>query len=220
MTRVFTRIQFAFMRKVPQQARSRAMVERIVEAARVVLVRDGYEAFTTNRVADEAAVSPGSLYQYFPDKSALVTVVLDRWSAEISDRVAASMAASGPVDVKDPGTVRAIADALLTALEADAGLLRIVWEELPAVRHRAAQHALENRVRELLAVYLSVAGAGDGTGSGSGTGSGDPAARAWVIVMAVENVAVRWVLDRPPISRDALLDEFAALAGGFGGRRQ
>lgn len=209
MTRVFTRIQFAFMRKVPQQARSRAMVERIVEAARVVLVRDGYEAFTTNRVADEAAVSPGSLYQYFPDKSALVTVVLDRWSAEISDRVAASMAASGPVDVKDPGTVRAIGDALLTALEADAGLLRIVWEELPAVRHRAAQHALENRVRELLAVYLSVAGAS----------AGEPAARAWVIVMAVENIAVRWVLDQPPISRDALLDEFSALAGGFGPRR-
>ena len=60
------------MRRTPQQARSRAMVERIVEAARVVLVRDGYEAFTTNRVADEAEVSPGSLYQYLPDKSALV----------------------------------------------------------------------------------------------------------------------------------------------------
>lgn len=185
------------------------MVERIVEAARVVLVRDGYESFTTNRVAAEAEVSPGSLYQYFPDKNALVTEVMDRWSAEISDRVAASLATSGPVDVKDPGTVRAIADALLAALETDAGLLRIVWEELPAVRHRAAQHALEKRVRELLGVYLAAFGAT----------TGDPAARAWVIVMAVENVAVRWVLDKPPISREALLDELSALAGGFGARR-
>lgn len=184
------------------------MVERIVEAARVVLVRDGYEAFTTNRVADEASVSPGSLYQYFPDKSALVTVVMDRWSAEISDRVAASLAGAGPVDVQDPATVRAIADALLTALEADAGLLRIVWEELPAVRHRAAQRALEQRVRELLAVYLSAAG----------VTAADPAARAWVIVMAVENVAVRWVLDRPAISREAILGEFTALAGGYARR--
>ncbi|RBA38311.1 TetR/AcrR family transcriptional regulator [Dietzia maris] len=184
------------------------MVERIIAAARVVLVRDGYESFTTNRVADEAEVSPGSLYQYFPDKSALVTEVMDRWSAEISDRVAASLAASGPVDVQDPAAVRGIADALLSALEADAGLLRIVWEELPAVRHRAAQHALETRVRELLAVYLSAAG----------LRSADPAARAWVIVMAVENIAVRWVLDRPAISRDALLDELTSLAGGFGGR--
>ena len=187
------------------------MVERIVEAARVVLVRDGYESFTTNRVADEADVSPGSLYQYFPDKSALVTEVMNRWSAEISDRVAASLAATGPVDVKDPDTVRAIADALLTALEADAGLLRIVWEELPAVRHRAAQHALEQRVRELLAVYLAAAG--------GATSTSDPTARAWVIVMAVENVAVRWVLDRPAVSREALLDEFSILAGGFGVRR-
>jgi len=185
------------------------MVERIVEAARVVLVRDGYEAFTTNRVADEAEVSPGSLYQYFGDKSALVTVVMDRWSAEISDRVAASLAAGGPVDVQDPSTVRSIADALLAALEADAGLLRIMWEELPAVRHRAAQHALEQRVRELLSVYLAAAGATNG----------DPAVRAWVIVMAVENIAVRWVLDRPAISREALLDEFSALAAGFGLRR-
>lgn len=182
------------------------MVERIIEAARVVLVRDGYESFTTNRVAEQAAVSPGSLYQYFPDKSALVTEVLDRWSAEISDRVAASLAGAGPVDVSDPGSVRAIADALLTAIEADAGLLRIVWEELPAVRHRAAQHALERRIRELLAVFLTAAG----------VRATDPAARAWVIVMAVENVAVRWVLDQPDIPREALLDEFTALAGGFG----
>lgn len=184
------------------------MVERIVEAARVVLVRDGYESFTTNRVADQARVSPGSLYQYFPDKSALVTEVMDRWSAEISDRVAASLAGAGPVDVQDPGAVRSIADALLTALEMDAGLLRIVWEELPAVRHRAAQHALELRVRELLSVYLSAAGVSVGA----------PAVRAWVIVMAVENVAVRWVLDQPRISREALLDEFTALAGGYGQR--
>lgn len=186
------------------------MVERIEQAARVVLVRDGYEAFTTNRVAEEASVSPGSLYQYFPDKSALVTVVMDRWSAEISDRVAASLAGAGPVDVHNPATVRAIADALLSALEADAGLLQIVWEELPAVRHRAAQRALEQRVRELLAVYLSAAEARVDS----------PAARAWVIVMAVENVAVRWVLDRPAISREELLDEFTALAGGLAARRR
>lgn len=186
------------------------MVQRIIEAARKVLVRDGYEAFTTNRVAEEASVSPGSLYQYFPDKSALVTVVLERWSAEVSDRVAASLAGAGPVDVRDPASVRAIGDALLTAIEADAGLLRIVWEELPAVRHRAQQHALERRIHELLSVHLAAAG----------MRRGDHAARAWVIVMAVENVAVRWVLDRPAISRDALLDEFSALAGGFGARRR
>lgn len=184
------------------------MVERIVEAARVVLVRDGYEAFTTNRVADEAVVSPGSLYQYFPDKSALVTVVMERWSAEVADRVTASLAEAGPVDVTDPASIRAVGDALLTAIEADAGLLRIMWEEMPAVRHRDQQHALERRIRELLTVLISVQGAP----------GRDHSARAWVVVMAVENIVVRWVLDRPAIPREVLLDEFAALAGGYARR--
>lgn len=195
------------MRKIPQQDRSRVMVERIITATRVLLVRDGYARLTTNRVADEAGVSPGSLYQYFPDKSDLVTEVIDRWSAEISDRVAASLAEAGPVDLYDEGSVRSIADALLTAIESDEGLLRVVWEELPAVRHRAAQHALERRVRELLAVFLAA----------SGVPAPDPAVRAWVIVMAVESVVVRWVLDKPAIPRDVLLDEFTALAGRFSG---
>lgn len=180
------------------------MVERIVAAARIVLVRDGYESFTTGRVATEAGVSPGSLYQYFPDKDALVTEVLERWSSEVSDRVADSLAGAAPMDINAPESVRTIADALLAAIELDEGLLRIVWEELPAVRHRAAQHALERRVRELLSVFLTAAG----------MRRKDSAARAWVVVMAVENVAVRWVLDRPEISRDELLDEFAALVGG------
>lgn len=180
------------------------MVERIVAAARIVLVRDGYESFTTGRVATEAGVSPGSLYQYFPDKDALVTEVLERWSSEVSDRVADSLAGAAPMDINAPASVRTIADALLAAIEQDEGLLRIVWEELPAVRHRAAQHALERRVRELLSVFLTAAG----------MRRKDSAARAWVVVMAVENVAVRWVLDRPEISRDELLDEFAALVGG------
>lgn len=180
------------------------MVERIVAAARIVLVRDGYESFTTGRVATEAGVSPGSLYQYFPDKDALVTEVLERWSSEVSDRVADSLAGAAPMDINAPESVRTIADALLAAIERDEGLLRIVWEELPAVRHRAAQHALERRVRELLSVFLTAAG----------MRRKDSAARAWVVVMAVENVAVRWVLDRPEISRGELLDEFAALVGG------
>ncbi len=204
MTRAITRIQFAFVRKTPKQARSRQMVERLVDAARTVLVRDGYEAFSTNRVAREAGVSPGSLYQYFPNKDALVDTVIDRWSDETSDRVAASLA--DRVDIVGPDMIRTTTDALLSALENDAPLLRIVWEELPAVRHRNRQRALEQRVKELLAVYLAA----------SGVRRPDNAATAWVLVMAMENISVRWVLDQPALSRDRLLDELVALAGGLG----
>jgi len=175
------------------------MVERILTAARAVLVRDGYQAFSTNRVALEAGVSPGSLYQYFPDKTSLVDTVIDRWSAEISDRVAASLYRDG---LETSATTRSTAEALLTALEADAPLLRVVWEELPAARHRDQQHALEQRVRELLHVYLVA----------SGITAPEHRATAWVLVMAIENIAVRWVLDRPDIDREALLQELTGLA--------
>lgn len=59
-------------RKVPQQARSRALVEAILEAAIRILEEDGAARFTTKRVADRAGVSVGSLYQYFPNKLALL----------------------------------------------------------------------------------------------------------------------------------------------------
>jgi len=59
-------------RKKPRQARSRYMVEVILEAAARVLEEEGAHQFTTNRVAERAGVSIGSLYQYYPGKAALL----------------------------------------------------------------------------------------------------------------------------------------------------
>ncbi|MFI5307069.1 MAG: TetR/AcrR family transcriptional regulator [Polyangiales bacterium] len=64
-------------RKQPTQARARATVEIILQAARRLLVRKGYAKLTTNAVAKTAGVSIGSLYQYFPNKRALVGAVLE-----------------------------------------------------------------------------------------------------------------------------------------------
>ncbi|AUH53751.1 TetR family transcriptional regulator [Chromobacterium sp. ATCC 53434] len=68
----------AAMRKAPRQARSRAMVDAIVEAGARVLDARGWAGFTTNEVAGVAGVSIGSLYQYFPDKTALVDAIRRR----------------------------------------------------------------------------------------------------------------------------------------------
>ncbi|MBX3492941.1 MAG: TetR/AcrR family transcriptional regulator [Parvibaculum sp.] len=65
-------------RKAPKQARARATVEAIVEAAARILIEDGVEAFTTNRVAMRAGASVGSLYQYFPNKQALIRSLMER----------------------------------------------------------------------------------------------------------------------------------------------
>lgn len=55
-------------RKKPRQKRSQAMVEKILSKTKDLLVRDGLRSLTTNRVADAAQISVGSLYQYFPNK--------------------------------------------------------------------------------------------------------------------------------------------------------
>src|ERR1700719_2020688 len=59
-------------RKQPQQARSSELVATILEAAVQVLAKEGAQRFTTARVAEKAGVSVGSLYQYFPNKAAIL----------------------------------------------------------------------------------------------------------------------------------------------------
>ena len=67
-------------RRRPVQARSAQLVEDILEAALRVLAKHGARRFTTVRVAEEAGVSVGSLYQYFPNKAALLfRLQTDEW---------------------------------------------------------------------------------------------------------------------------------------------
>lgn len=67
-------------RKQPQQARSTELVGAIVEAAIQVLAKEGAQRFTTARVAEKAGVSVGSLYQYFPNKAAILfRLQCDEW---------------------------------------------------------------------------------------------------------------------------------------------
>ena len=67
-----------FQRRSPKQARSRATWEAIVEAAAQIVERGGAEALNTNEVAERAGVSIGTLYQYFPDKQAILLAAARR----------------------------------------------------------------------------------------------------------------------------------------------
>jgi AcrR family transcriptional regulator len=67
-------------RKQPKQARSTELVAAILEAAVQVLAKEGAQRFTTARVAEKAGVSVGSLYQYFPNKAAILfRLQSDEW---------------------------------------------------------------------------------------------------------------------------------------------
>ena len=62
----------ALLRKKPKQTRSKLMVDNILEASIRVLKQYPYHQFTTNRVAEAAGISIGSLYQYFPNKQSIL----------------------------------------------------------------------------------------------------------------------------------------------------
>jgi AcrR family transcriptional regulator len=74
-------------RKTPVQARSAASVEAILKATIQVLTSVGKERLTTTRVASRAGVSIGTLYQYFPNKSALLQAALNRHLNEVTEAV-------------------------------------------------------------------------------------------------------------------------------------
>jgi DNA-binding transcriptional regulator YbjK len=82
------------IRRMPRQDRSRALVEAVVEAAAQILVRDGRDGLTTNAVAMRAGVSIGSLYQYFPNRDAILAAVTCAHLSEVYQRIAS-------VDMRD-----------------------------------------------------------------------------------------------------------------------
>lgn len=69
------------MRKVPRQARAQRTVSFILDAAAYILAERGLDGFTTNRVAERAGVNIASLYQYFPNKAAILDALQTRHAA-------------------------------------------------------------------------------------------------------------------------------------------
>lgn len=99
-------------RKSPSQRRSVDTVETILEAAVRILRRDGYAGLTTRRVAEVAGVSVGSLYQYFPNRQAIVADLVRR-------RVMAFIAAVEAADLGSAPDLRAAVVAMITAFLAE-----------------------------------------------------------------------------------------------------
>lgn len=71
------------MRRQPRQARSQERVDRILDVAEQMFVTEGYNTTTTNAIAARAGVPIGSLYQFFPDKGAIVKALAIRYTEEL-----------------------------------------------------------------------------------------------------------------------------------------
>jgi AcrR family transcriptional regulator len=124
------------LRRVPRQARSRERLARMLDAAEALLVADGAGALTTTRVAEAAGVSVGSLYQYLPDKEAIVEALAGRYLAEfeVLMEALAEEASAAPERWRDP--VGRLVDAFAQRYRERPGY-RALWfgrEMTPALR--------------------------------------------------------------------------------------
>lgn len=90
------------LRRTPQQARSKARLARVLRAAERVLVREGAQALTTTRIAAEAKVSVGSLYQYLPDRDAIVDALAAGYFARLETTMADLVRAATAERWEDP----------------------------------------------------------------------------------------------------------------------
>lgn len=139
-------------RKNALQARSRATVDALVEATARILVRDGFEKASTNRIAEIAGVSVGSLYQYFPSKEALVAAVIDRHNEEIMGLVRTALAevADLPIDK----AVRKLVTIAIEAHRIDPKLHRVLAEQIPRTGQLKDVEAFNREVHDLVRTYL------------------------------------------------------------------
>jgi AcrR family transcriptional regulator len=159
-------------RKNASQDRSRATVAALIEATARILVKEGFDKASTNRIAAKAGVSVGSLYQYFPSKEALVAAVIERHHREIMQFVRGTLAQVTALPLQQ--AVRKLVTVAIEAHRVDPKLHRVLTEQIPRTRQlekvatfnrenyalfRAYLEAHRNEIRSLdlgLAAYVCV----------------------------------------------------------------
>ena len=139
-------------RKSASQERSRATVDTLIEATARILVKEGFDKASTNRIAEKAGVSVGSLYQYFPGKEALVAAVMERHSQELIQ-----VARGVLTEVAKLPMEQAIRKLVTTALEAhriDPKLHRVLAEQIPRTGKLEHIEAFNRENYTLFRTYL------------------------------------------------------------------
>src|SRR5271154_2120689 len=151
------RAQKVSVRRRPTQHRARVTVEAVLDAVVRILKREGFGAITTNRIAEVAGVSIGSVYQYFPDKRAIFTALHQRHVDQIDRVVQSTLVEHASSSLE--GLMRAMVEAMIDAHAGDPDLYRLLHTEVPhgaegtrefAVRlHGAFRLAIASRAHEL-----------------------------------------------------------------------
>ena len=196
-------------RKNALQARSRATVDALVEATARILVREGFEKTSTNRIADIAGVSVGSLYQYFPSKEALVAAVIDRHNDEIMCLVRAALTeiADTPIDK----AVRKLVTVAIEAHRINPKLHRVLAEQIPRTGQLKEVEAFNREVHTLVRSYLE--------SRRKEMRKVDVDVATFICVSAIESVAHNTVLNQAEMLTEktvkVLVDETTRMVVGY-----
>jgi AcrR family transcriptional regulator len=132
-------------RKSPSQQRAKELVGAVLEAGSRILLERGYEKLSMQRVAIRAGVSPGSLYQYFPDKASLVAAIVE----EISKREVAFQLehfAKLPANATLEQALEHVLSGVVAFQRQEGPLMR---RGLEAMQHLGRYAALAQRVNEV-----------------------------------------------------------------------
>jgi AcrR family transcriptional regulator len=185
-------------RKSASQRRSRLTVDALVEATARILVKNGYDRASTNKIAARAGVSIGSLYQYFPSKEALVAAVIDRHAQEVSQVVRDAMikVAAGPLE----SAVREFVSIGIDAHRVNPTLHRVLAEQVPRTGRLENIEAVERNSFALVRGYLEA--------HRKEVDVADLDIAAFICVTTVEALTHTAVLRRPDILADGKAGKF------------
>jgi AcrR family transcriptional regulator len=189
-------------RKSAKQERSVATVNAILAATARVLVREGYDRANTNRIAETAGVSIGSLYQYFPSKEALVAALIDQHAEEMIEVMGKTfaMAAGQPPRIAAEIMVRS----LILAHRVDPKLHKVLMEQVPRVGRLSRMSNVTTRGTALVRAYFEA--------NGCLLRKVDVDVAAFVVVNSVEALTHAAVVDHPEyLESDTLIDEMTEL---------
>jgi len=139
-------------RRRPRQARAQATVDAIIQATARVLVEDGYDRASTNRIAQAAGVSIGSLYQYFPSKEALVAALVEAHVDRMTEVVSRRLDDLAPGDLRRSAEV--LVNALIAAYRVDPKLHHVLCQEVPKIGDLRRIYEFEQSLSEVIRTHL------------------------------------------------------------------
>ncbi|MPW16248.1 TetR family transcriptional regulator [Paraburkholderia sp. CNPSo 3157] len=147
------------MRRVPQQERAAKRVDALLDAAGEVIAERGFEAATMTAIAERAGTSIGAVYQYFPNKHALVLALRTRYSNEMDAQWSALSEAAQAWSVEE--LVERLFALMVEFMAARPAYLPLLSVSLNFRRDAAARNRLRGKFAELFQRYSPALSADD-----------------------------------------------------------